>query len=356
MGGNGTVRNGSVRWKVAVAVLATLLVAAVSVLVGTFVLGVTAPFGGGADSSASWDGATEESMPASDAGYAGVDGGAMDAAGMAPVPREDQLVRYASLTLQIRDVSDAVAQIRAAATAAGGYVQSSDLYTDGGQPRPLEDGPAAEPTLTGGYLTVRVVDSELESFLDAVRDLGRATAESVSSQDVTTQYTDLDARIPILEAERDSLTAMLARATTVEEELMIRDRVVAVTSELRSLLDQRTVLADQDTLATVSIALTVPPSALPPSAVDIPWFSWYELQQAFAAGIAGFQRIVYAVLTAVIATAPIWIPLAIVLAVRRRRQQVRAGRVAAAVETAPPAAGETAPVPATSPGEPPAQP
>ena len=342
-GPNGTARSGIIRWKIAVAVLATLLVAAVSIMVGTYFLGASAPFAmGGDDSGGGWveqgyaaDGAAEEMAAVDEASYGE----------MAPIPVEDRLVRYASLTVQVSDVPDAVAGIRDAAQAAGGFVQSSDLYTDGGQPRPLEDGAAAEPTLTGGYLTVRVVDSALESFLDAVRGLGRTTAESLSSEDVTTQYTDLDARIPILEAERDSLTAMLSRATTVEEELMIRDRLVSVTAELRSLLDQRTVLADRDTMATVSIALTVPASALSPSAVDIPWFSWYELQLAFAAGVAGFQRIVYAVLTAAIATAPIWIPLGIILAIRRRRR-------ARAAATAPADLTQAEPTPADAPAQP----
>lgn len=335
-------RNGIIRWKVAVGVLAVLLVAAVSVLVGTYILAGSSPLAMGgadsADSSAGWavdEGRAQEEMA--------MDG---DTAATAPVPTEDQLVRYASLGLRVPDVAGAVEEIRTAARAAGGYIQTSDLYTDGGYPRPIEDGAAAEPTtLTGGYLTVRVVDTALDSFLDAVRGMGDVTAESISSQDVTTQYTDLDARIPILEAERESLTAMLARATTVEEELMIRDRLVAVTAELRSLLDQRAALADRDTMATVTISLTVPPSALPASSVEIPWFSWYELQQAVAAGVAGFQRIVYGLLTALIATAPLWIPLGIVLAVRRRR---RARVATTAPATATPAGTTTAPAVTTA--------
>ncbi|MGM0386572.1 MAG: DUF4349 domain-containing protein [Actinomycetota bacterium] len=327
-------RNSIIRWKVAVAVLATLLVATVSVLVGIYVLGGAAPYamGGGGDDSG-WDVPTEESAADRESYDAG-----MDASGMAPVPVEDQLVRYASLSLQVDDVTGAVEEIRTAARTAGGFIQSSDLFSGSGGWYPVEEGDVAAPTtLTGGHLTVRVVDSELESFLDAIRGFGNVTAESVSSEDVTMQYTDLDARIPILEAERDSLTAMLARATTVEEELMIRDRVVAVTAELRSLLDQRTALADRDTMATVSVSLSVPPSALSPSSVDIPWFSWYELQQAFASGVAGFQRIVYGFLTAVIATAPLWIPLWIVLAVRRRRRAQTADAVPAAAPAAVPA-------------------
>jgi hypothetical protein len=334
-------RNSIIRWKVAVGVLAVLLVAAVSVLVGTYILAGSSPLAMGgsdsADSGTEW--AVDESRQYEEA-TADMAAGA-DADGMAPVPQEDQLVRYASLGLRVQDVTGAVEEIRSAARAAGGYIQTSDLYTDGGYPQPLEDGAAAEPTtLTGGYLTVRVVDSALDSFLDAVRGMGDVTAESISSQDVTTQYTDLDARIPILEAERESLTAMLARATTVEEELMIRDRLVAVTAELRSLLDQRAALSDRDTMATVSISLTVPPSALPASSVEIPWFSWYELQQAVAAGVAGFQTIVYGLLTALIATAPLWIPLGIVLAVRRRRRAPVAATapVTAAPATAPAAA------------------
>lgn len=309
--------------KIAVAVLAVLLVATLSVLVGLFVLGAVTPFSMGGASDSREESEVSPGGVAVDEAYDGAQAsGAADTSGGGGDAVADKLVRYASLSLRVDDIPDAVAAIRTAARGAGGFIQSSDLYTDGGGAYPVEgdETAAAATTLTGGYLTIRVRDTDLETFLDQVRALGTVTTENISSQDVTTQYTDLDARIPILEAERDSLTAMLARATTVEEELMIRDRLVSVTSELRSLVDQREVLADRDTMATVSIALTVPPSALPPSSVEIPWFSWYELQQAVASGVAGFQRIVYVTLTAVIATAPIWVPLGIVLLVRRRRR------------------------------------
>jgi len=331
-----TTRAGG-RMKIAIVVLATLLVAAVSVLVGLFVLGAVTPvsMGGGSDSREE-SAVAPGSGIAEDQAYDGADtSGAADMGGKTSDAVADKLVRYASLTLRVDGVAETVEQVRTAARAAGGYIQTSDLYTDGRDWYPAEeDQAAASPTLTGGLLIVRVRDTDLESFVDTVRGLGTVTAESISSQDVTTQYTDLDARIPILEAERDSLTAMLTRATTVEEELMIRDRLVSVTSELRSLVDQREVLADRDTMATVTISLTVPPSALPPSSVEIPWFSWYELQQAVASGVAGFQRIVYVTLTALIATAPIWVPLGIVLLVRRRRR-VAAGPQAVTVAPGP---------------------
>lgn len=303
------------RWRIAVAVLATLLVATVAVVVGVTVFGSLSSGGGDTKVLAP---ETARDVVSTEGG-----GGALEV---------DNLVRSAALSVQVEDVAAAVEEIRTAAGTAGGFIQSSDLFSDSGWARADTEPSAAEPTaLTGGYLLVRVRDTNLESFTAAIRDVGRVTAESVSTQDVTAQYTDLDARIPILEAERASLTEMLSRATTVEEELLIRDRLVAVSAELRSLLDQRALLADQDTMATVSIALSVPASARPPSSVDIPWFSWYELQLAFASGVAGFQRVVYGLLTAVIATAPIWIPLGIVLAVRRRRSRSADG-VSAATE------------------------
>ena len=70
-----------------------------------------------------------------------------------------------------------------------------------------------------------------------------------------------------------------------------------------------------------------------------------SLQLAFAAGVAGFQRIVYAVLTAAIATAPIWIPLGIILAIRRRRR-------ARAAATAPADLTQAEPTPADAPAQP----
>jgi len=322
--------------RIAVAVLALLLVASGGMLACILLLGRATPYplsvgGGGGDAA--------ESVVLEEGGKTTLDA----APGVGEIAREgaavDNTVRYASLGIEVTDVTEAVARIRAAAEAAGGSIQSSDLYSGSGRAWPESDGAAAEPAkLTGGYVTVAVPDTELESFLTAVRDVGRVTSESTSGYDVTTQYEDFGARIPILEAERDTLTAMLARATTIEEELGIRDRLVSVSAELESLKRQLQVLQEQDRMATVSISLTVPASALPPSSVNVPWFSWYELQQAVAAGVAGFQRVVYAFITLLLATAPLWIPLVVVLWVLRRRRRA----AAAAAGPAAPAEGAEA--------------
>lgn len=312
--------------RIAVVVLAVMLVAALTIIACVMFLGRVSPF--------TASGSDARLYTTSDTAESSMGGGVKDEAvgdqAMAEAPvatpaggTMDNTVRYANLSVEVKDIRAAVDTIRSAARAAGGSVQSSDLYPGGSGYYPVDDTTAAAENakLTGGYLNVKVPDDKLDSFLESIRDAGKVVSESTSEYDVTTQLVDAKSRIPILEAELQTLTAMLARATTVEEELGIRDRLLSITTELESLKAQLAALEDQDAMATVSISLTVPVSALPASSVDVPWFSWYELQQAFANGVGGFQMVIYALITLIVATAPLWIPLAIVLWVASRRSR-----------------------------------
>lgn len=298
--------------KITVGVLAVLLAAAVWLIAQLTV-------GGGESDSARDAGDTGGVVAPAMASDAAAPTGQAAAAG-----ELDKQVRSASVSLEVPDITAAVAGVRTAVRDIGGSIQAAETSTGSpGYPTPLDDAGGAEAagTLTAGWVTALVPDDRLEDFLDDVRGIGHVTAENTSTQGVTTQYDDLTARIPILEAEQAALTGMLARAATVADELGIRDRLVSVTADLQSLRAQLSSLQQSDAMATVSISLTVPASERPPSDVQLPWFSWYELQQAFARGLAAFMSVVYATVTVVVATLPLWaVALVVFLVLRRRRR------------------------------------
>lgn len=83
--------------------------------------------------------------------------------------------------------------------------------------------------------TIRVPSRSLEPLMDALGELGRVTHRSVSQEDVTEQFHDLEAEIKNTRALRDRLRALLAKATTVKDTLAIEKELVRVQTKLDQL-------------------------------------------------------------------------------------------------------------------------
>ena len=85
--------------------------------------------------------------------------------------------------------------------------------------------------------------------------LGTVESINVSAQDVTSQTVDLDARIAALTTSVDRLTTLLAQASRMEDLLAIETQLSQRQSEIDSLNQQRTWLADQVAMSSVTITL-----------------------------------------------------------------------------------------------------
>lgn len=304
---------GSFRWD-RLRVIGGVGAVVVAVLVVFTLIGGGTFRAGGSDTG--WDGGLEYQSGAgvaaesSSIAYDTVKDGSGMAEPGGPAPVVDNQVRNASLTVEVGDVPGTVAKVRELADAGGGFVQSSEMWSSS----------------EGGHMVVRVRDEGMAGFLDGVRDLGRVTSESVSTVDVSRQYDDLGARIPVLEAELEALLGMLSRAGTVTDELTVRDRVVSVQSDLASLRAQLVSLEDADSFATVTVSLHVPAGRLSPSTVDVPWFTAYELQLAFANGWGVIRSVTYAAVTFLVVVSPVLVAGGVAALVRRhRRRDSRAG-------------------------------
>jgi hypothetical protein len=132
------------------------------------------------------------------------------------------IVRTANASLVVADTGDSVARIKSIVEALGGYVVDTRLWRDDGQLR--------------GSVTVRVPSESLDDALDQFKALAvKVERESSSSQDVTEEYTDVDARLRNLEATEQELLELLA---TVRERTGKADDILAVHRELTNIRGQ----------------------------------------------------------------------------------------------------------------------
>ena len=127
------------------------------------------------------------------------DGDAADSMSSMTSQSERSVISTGDLSLEVDDVVSARDQVVATIEGMGGHVESQHL-----------NGREA----TSGYLTVRVPAAQFDRAVDSLSEIGTVLNDSRSSQDVTMQHVDLQARVNALEASIDRLTTSGSNPST----------------------------------------------------------------------------------------------------------------------------------------------
>jgi hypothetical protein len=162
---------------------------------------------------------------------------------------KQMVIQNASLTILVDDPSKSLSDIMKMATAMGGFTVSSNsyqTYTSAGD---------QVPTAT---VTIRVPSDQLNAALDQIKALTGnpekfVTDESVSGQDITQEYTDLQSRLTNLEQASDELTKMYDSATKTDDILAIYNQKLQITEQIEVLKGQ----IQYDEQASAKSAITV---------------------------------------------------------------------------------------------------
>lgn len=222
------------------------------------------------------------------------------------VAEDREIIRNAFLSVRVEDVrasSTAVAEI---AVAAGGRVAGESVDSQG-------DSESAS-------LTLRVPAAALDSTLNRIGALGTVTSLNVTSEDVTAQAVDLDARTTALRTSVARLTQLLAEARSTADLLAIEKELAARQAELDSLTAQRAALKDAVVLSTVTVSLwpaSLAAGPAPPGFLSGLQTGWNALRTvaALAVTVAGFA------IPFLLALLVIAVPVALlVMLVRRSRR------------------------------------
>ena len=215
-----------------------------------------------------------EAVQGVDAGTASKSAGGDVAAAVPPasVFSAHHLLRTGDLSLLVArgTLLSTVDRITAMALGMGGYVMSSALGSESpGMPGPVEPLPLDaetvpsandKPATTIGAdpyaaLTVRVPESSFDAALKRFAALGEVQSVSTSSEDVTSQYVDLQARLRHYGAVERRLVRFLAATDNVNQMLAVQDRIDNVQLTIEQLSAQFKSLREVTTYGTLSIFL-----------------------------------------------------------------------------------------------------
>ncbi|MEU3839634.1 DUF4349 domain-containing protein [Streptomyces sp. NPDC028635] len=229
-----------------VPVLAGLLLAAALALTGC---GAAGDAGDAKSDSAAGPAAGPEDAAAGSARAADSAAGAAQGAGAGtgratapPQPAADRIIRTATLTVQVKDVSKALDGARSAAQDAGGYVGDETTTRD-------EDG--GEQT----RVVLRVPVGKYDTVLAALQGAGRLMERESKAQDVTDQVVDVESRIRSQRASVARVRELMDRAARLSDVVELEGELSRRQADLEALLARQASLKDRTSLATITLSL-----------------------------------------------------------------------------------------------------
>ena len=174
----------------------------------------------------------------------------------------------------------------------------------------------------------RIPAEQYSTFLAAADGAGNVTQKSESVQDVTAQYVDVEARLASLEAQRESLNAMLAQAQDVETLLAVQRELADVQYEIESYTAQKRTYDDQIAYSTVQVTVhevrrvTENPQSFASRLGAAFRSGWYGLGQGVQSLAVGLAAVLPTLLVLAVVGGAVWAAGRTLL--RRRHKKPRA--------------------------------
>jgi hypothetical protein len=163
--------------------------------------------------------------------------------GPPPPPNESRdVVKTASMTITVSNTSEAADKAAVLAEDADGRVdsRSEDAGSGGGR--------------ATTSVVLRVPVAKLDGVVRDLKSLGTVKTAETSSEDVTAQRVDLDARIKALQTSVDRLLAIMRDAKDSDALIKAEDALSERQAELDSLRAQRDQLGDRIDYSTVNVS------------------------------------------------------------------------------------------------------
>ncbi len=223
-------------------------------------------------------------------------------ASRAPVaPR--MIVRTADVRIVVADTSKTVEAVTRSVESAGGYVSGSQIWREG--------------ELLRAKLTVRVPADKLTSTLASIRaHAKRVENETISSEDVSQEFVDLESQVRNLEATEAELLELLKVARVNSKKatdvLEVHNHLTVIRGQIEQARGRMRYLSQVTSMS--SIALDIVPDAIAQPVVKPGWQPLVVAKDASRALVALLQNLATASIWFVIYLAPILGMLALAIA------------------------------------------
>ena len=224
-------------------------------------------------------------------------------AGETAADADQKIIRTSSMDLLVERAQTAALHVERIAKEAGGFVQSLSISERGNG-------------VYYGNVVIRVPVERFEATLAALRGIATLVRnESSSGQDVTEQYTDLEAQLRNAEAQEETYLSVLKQARSVEDILKVQERLGAIRGHIESLEGRIQYLKNATSYSTISISLSEEATVRAPTKEFRPLA---VIKAAFQALVIVFQDLIAGLLWVVIVWGGALLPIGVIVWFIRR--------------------------------------
>jgi len=189
-------------------------------------------------------------------------------------------------------------EIRTIAADLGGYVASGETYIED-----YEDGRYAV-----GWYTMRIPTDRFDDAVSRVERLGERVSASLSSQDVTEEYVDLEGRLGYWRTQEQFYMRLMDEATSIDDQISLQTRMQEVLLSIEQIEGRLRYLDSRTDFATLTVGLTEVPDG-PVTTVEPETISPGPIAEAFdQAGVVLLATVAFIIVSAAVA-----IPLGILV-------------------------------------------
>ncbi len=154
------------------------------------------------------------------------------------------LVRRVYYTIETTDFEGVIDNIKTQVAELNGYYENSSI-----------SGTGNNRNFRNATLVVRIPSSNLDSIVSTLPSIATVISSSETTEDVTMNYVDTEARIESLRVEQETLNNLLANAEDLDTIIILQNELTSVRYQIESYESQLRTLGNQVQYATLTIVI-----------------------------------------------------------------------------------------------------
>ena len=259
----------------------------------------------------------------------------------APSQRPGKIIYSSNVQVETTDFEGTLAKLDKMVADFGGWVESSSVSGSN-----YADRSRGSVSRRSASFTLRIPSERFQELMSSLSDLGNVPYSHIYSENVTAQYYDVQARLTAYTAQEQRLLEMMELAESVEDAIILEDRLTEVRYRIESLQSSLNNWDRQVSFSSVYLDISEVQEYSPEPQVQPSYGE--RLSRALKSGWKDFTDFCQDLLLLIAESLPGLILFAavitaVVLAVRRRRKARLAARAPKPSKAAPAAPVSPAP-------------
>ena len=208
------------------------------------------------------------------------------------------VIKSATLSITVENVSEKVASITAMAEDMGGWIVSSNVR--------------GNDESRSGTVSIRVPAEQFNHAIESIKlDAEEVNSEQINGQDVTDEYTDLQSRLRNLQAAEAQMQTFLEDAQDTNDVLRVYNELVSLRENIEVIQGRINLLQDSASYSSISVSLFETSDEEDNEDKDDRWKPGETISDAFDSLVVALRAVVDVAIWLLIFAAP----LAIVVSV-----------------------------------------